>query len=110
MVVRIRLSSGRKLQRKQRKNQRLALAVASLLTPGAVMACVLGVWGLAADLNVTTQFPIGNGLYSHWQVWLAIAALLQSCAHVLNRYGNPPEAVLPESAAEAEHKLANSRY
>ena len=109
MVVRIRLSSGARVRQKRRKNQHVALAMASLLTPAAVMACVLAFWRLAADLNATGQFPIPNGLFSHWQVWLTLAASLQFCATLLNRYGKP-QVILPESVDEAERKLANSRY
>jgi hypothetical protein len=108
MVVRIRFTSGARLQQKQRKNQHVALAMASLLTPAAVMACALAFWRLAADLNATGQFPILNGIFSHWQVWLALAASLQFCATQLNRYGKP-QAILPEPVVESEGKLA-SRY
>ena len=97
MVVRIRLSSGARLRQKQRKNQHVALAMASLLTPLAVMACVLAFWRLAADLNATGRFPIPSGLFSHWQVWVTLAASLQFCATLLNRYGKP-QSILPESA------------
>jgi hypothetical protein len=107
MLVRIRLSSVTKVKQKQRKNKHVALAMASLLTPAAVMACALAFWRLAADLNATGQFPIPNGLFSHWQVWLTLAASLQFCATLLNRYGKP-EAILPESVDEPERKLANS--
>jgi hypothetical protein len=109
MVVRIRLSSGTKVRQKRRKNQHVALAMAALLTPAAVMACALAFWRLAADMNATGQFPIPSGLFSHWQVWVTLAASLQCCATLLNRYGKPQDA-LPESVDEAERKLANSRY
>jgi hypothetical protein len=109
MVVRIRLSSETRVRQKRRKNQHVALAMAALLTPAAVMACVLACWRLAADLNATGQFPIPNGLFSHWQIWLALAASLQFCATVLNRYGKP-HVILPKSVDEPERKLANSRY
>lgn len=109
MVVRIRLSSGKKVRQKARKNQHIALAMASLLTPAAVMACALACWRLAADLNATGQFPIPDGLFSHWQVWLTLAGSLQFCATLLNRYGKP-QAAIPESVEEPEHNLADSRY
>jgi hypothetical protein len=109
MVVRIRLSSETRVRQKRRKNQHVALAMAALLTPAAVMACVLACWRLAADLNATGQFPIPNGLFSHWQIWLALAASLQFWATVLNRYGKP-HVILPKSVDEPERKLANSRY
>lgn len=109
MVVRIRLSSGTQVQQKRRKNQHVALALASLLTPAAVMACVLAFWRIAADLKATGQFPIASGVFSHWQVWIALATSLQCAATLLNRYGksNP---ILPDSVDQPEQELANSRY
>lgn len=109
MVVKIRFSSGARVRQKRRKNQHVALALASLLTPAAVMACVLTFWRLAADLNFTGQFPITEGLFSHWQVWVTVAATLEFVAIMLNRYGKA-EAVLPDSVDGAERKLASSRY
>ena len=87
MVVRIRFGRGRQVQRGKGKNRKLALALSALLTPGAVMACVLGLWRLAADMQWTGEFGISSGLFSHWQVWLTFAALLQYVAWALNRYG-----------------------
>jgi hypothetical protein len=87
MVVRIRFGKGPKVSRKRGKNQRVALAVAALLTPAALTACVLGLWRIAADLNWTNSFAIPTGIFSHWQVWLGAAAGLQLCSRVLNRYG-----------------------
>jgi hypothetical protein len=48
---------------------------------------VFGVWRLTADLGFTAGFVISSGIFSHWQVWLATAVLLQLCARMLNRYG-----------------------
>jgi hypothetical protein len=87
MRVRIRFGKGPKVAKKRRRNQRIALAVGALLTPAAAMAGVLGLWRIAADLNWTGSFAIPSGVFSHWQVWLGAAALLQLCARVLNRYG-----------------------
>jgi hypothetical protein len=109
MVVKIRFSSGARVRQKRHKNQHVALALASLLTPAAVMACVLTLWRLAADLNFTGQFPITDGLFSHWQVWVTVAATLQFFAIALNRYGKT-EAVLPDPVDGTDRKLASSRY
>lgn len=87
MVVRIRFRKGPTVSRKRGKNKRLALAVAALLPPAAFCAGVLGLWRIAADLNWTGSFAISTGIFSHWQVWLGTAVLLQFCARVLNRYG-----------------------
>ena len=87
MIVRIRFGSGPKVAHKRRKNQHLALAVAALLTPATLMAFVLGLWRIAADLEWTNDFAIADGILSHWQVWIASALLLQLLTWLLNRYG-----------------------
>jgi hypothetical protein len=68
------------------KNRELASVAAALLTPAAAMALVLGVWRLGSDLKWTGEFAIRRGIFSHWQVWIAMAGLLQTCASILNRY------------------------
>jgi hypothetical protein len=52
----------------------------ALLTPAAVVALVLGLWRVSADLGWTGEFVIANGFFSHWQVWIALAAFLQVAA------------------------------
>lgn len=93
MVVRIRFGRGSKVERKRRKNRRVALAFASFLTPAAVMAAALGAWRLAADPHWASNFAIPTGFFSHWQVWFASAGLLQSGAYALNRYGRAGDRV-----------------
>ncbi len=107
MLVKIRLRSGR-VQQQTRKSKHVALALASLLIPAAVMAYVLAGWRVAADLNLTSQFPITDGLFSHWQVWGAGAAVLNALAILLNRYGKSGP-VIKKPIEEPEQKLANSR-
>jgi hypothetical protein len=110
MVVRIRLDSGTtRVHQNRRKNRHVALATAALLIPAAVMAYVLVLWRLAADLTIAGQFPISSGLFSHWQVWLTLAASLQLCATGLNRYGKS-QALVTQSVEQPERDLANSRY
>ena len=87
MVVRIRLGRGPKIGKHLGKNRQAALALAALLTPATLLASVLALWRIAADMNWTASFAIASGLFSHWQVWLGTALLLQLCAHLLNRYG-----------------------
>lgn len=100
MLVRIRFGRGPKVERKRRKNRRVALALASLLTPAAVMAAALGGWRLAEDIRWASAFAIRQGLFSHWQVWFASAGLLQAGSHFLNRYGRAEdEAAQPGRAA-----------
>ena len=87
MRVRIRFGKGPKVAKKRRKNQRMALVAAAMLTPASLVALAMGLWRLAADLNWTSAFVIRGGLFSNWLVWVVAAILLQLCAHVLNRYG-----------------------
>ncbi len=51
-----------------------------LLKPVALVAYVLSVWRLGADLNWTGGFFIPSGLFSHSQVWLALAIAMQVTA------------------------------
>jgi hypothetical protein len=88
MIVRIRLPDGPKVKRTGHKNRHIALALAALITPAALAACFLGLWRIGADLGFTGRFAISRGLFSHWQVWLGCALLLESTAIVLNRYGH----------------------
>jgi len=101
MIVRIRLSNGSRVRRNHRKNQHLALGLAALLTPVAVMGIVLALWRLSADLRATAQFPISAGIFSHWQVWLTAAGILEFLAIILNRYGNA-EPTLQKAVEESE--------
>jgi len=102
MVVRIRFGKGSKLGIKRRKNRRLALLLAVLLPPSALASAVLGVWSIAADLNLANSFAISSGVFSHWHIWMAAAVLLQLCARLLNRYGKSGDPVPPPHAGSAQ--------
>jgi hypothetical protein len=108
MIVRIRLGRARS-QRKTREKHNVALGLASLLTPAAVMALVLAVWPLAADLKFAGAFPIDQGVFSHWQVWMVLACGLQSMAMALNRVGKTGEPVA-ENLRSRERALADSQF
>jgi hypothetical protein len=86
MMVRIKLQKGRPVQRKTGKNRRVASAIGTLMMPAVLMAYVLGFWRLASDLGMAGEFAI-SGIFSHWQVWIALAALLHIGSVSLNRYG-----------------------
>jgi hypothetical protein len=87
MVVRIRFANGPKLGQKRQMDRRAAQLAAALLSPAALVAFLLAWWRIAADLSWTNSFAIPTGLFSHWQVWMAAAVLLQLCSRMLNRYG-----------------------
>lgn len=90
MIVRVKLRKGRALVRNRRKNTQLALAGSALLYPISLMAYVLGVWRLASDMSLVGEFTI-HGFLAHWQVWIALGALLHATAVVLSRYGRGQE-------------------
>jgi hypothetical protein len=86
MMVRIKLSQGPPIQRKTGKNRQAASALGTILMPVVFMAYVLGIWRLASDLGMAGEFAI-SGIFSHWQVWIALAAALHIGSASLNRYG-----------------------
>src|SRR4051812_27677675 len=91
MTVRLQLRYGQALRKAQYINRLIAVGLASLLTPASLMALVLGFWRLGADLNITGAFAISRGIFSHWQVWMALAIVMQAAAIVLGRFGNRQE-------------------
>jgi hypothetical protein len=94
MKLRIRLETGRPIQRKAGKNRHLALACGALLVPASLMAYVMGIWRLASDMGAAAGFVI-TGVFSHWQVWIALGALIQIGASVLSGYGREGEFHMP---------------
>ena len=89
MVVRIRLRSRRReTQVPVDRGRQSALAIASLMTPIALMAWALGFWRLAADMKWAGEFAISDGLFSHWQVWFALGVAVQFAAFLLSRYAS----------------------
>jgi len=42
-----------------------------------MLALVFGLWRVSADLGWTENFVISSGLFSHWQVWIALALALK---------------------------------
>jgi hypothetical protein len=94
MIVRLKLRRGPIVARKPGKNRHLALASSALLTPISLMAYVLGFWRLASDMGQAGAFVFG-GLFSHWQIWIALAVALHATASLLNRYGRGQDLPTP---------------
>jgi hypothetical protein len=95
MIVRIRLGTGRPIQRKLGKNRHLALACGALLVPASLMAYVLGFWRLASDMGFAAE-PDITGVFAHWQVWIGAAVFLHVASSVLNRYGRRGQFQMPQ--------------
>lgn len=86
MVLRIRLDYRTVAGRAAIGNRRILLAAASLLMPVSVVAYAMGLWRLGADLGWVSSFAIEEGIFSHWQSWMAAGAATQAWAAVLNRW------------------------
>ena len=84
MLVRIRIKAERVAPVSRFRNA--ALATASLLAPSALVAFAVSFWGLAAGFEWTSGFFVSHGLFAHWQVWMAGAAILLLLSRLLNAY------------------------
>ncbi len=89
MVVRIRWNNYS--VRPGPRLRKFALAIASLLTPAALLAFTITFWSLGAGLHWTGAFFISSGPFAHWQTWLIASAALLLIAGLLNRYAGSRE-------------------
>lgn len=85
MLVRIRVRVSQGYSSGLSSRAAFMLLSSALLTPATALALALALWRLGADLNLTGRFLIDRGLFSHWQVWLFVAAVLQGAAVMLGR-------------------------
>ncbi len=86
MLVRIQFQPRPRPPKRSSGDLRIAAGLAVLLSPLALMAAILGMWRIGADLGIAGEFAITEGAFSHWQVWLALAAILQTMAVILGKY------------------------
>jgi hypothetical protein len=66
----------------------LANILVALLTPAAVVALVMGIWRICADLGWAGAFLIESGFFSHWQVWIALSIGLKMLSSTLIAWGS----------------------
>ena len=107
MVVRIRFGRGPVVTRRKGKNSRIALLASSLLTLIAICLLSLGIWRLCQDVNLAGDFIFTDGFLSHWQVWIAAAALTQYSCWRLSQYARMAHR-RTEAATAREEKQAPS--
>src|SRR5579884_4260095 len=113
MLVRIRFGRGTSIQRRNRKNARLAMAASTCGTMAAISCGTLGGWRLGQDLGWAGDFVFDSGVLSHWQVWLSAAAILQYGSWRLARIGRnlrekqpaPPASPAESSAAAGQVRV-----
>lgn len=106
MIVKLRFPTGRKVKKTSGKNRHIALAIAALMTPGTLMMFVMAMWRLGADVGVATEFPITEGVWQHWQMWIAAAAFSHLISVLLDRYGRDGEMGVGKSIAHGLTVLA----
>ena len=69
-------------------SRQLANILVALLTPAAMLALVLALWRVCADLGWAGAFLIDSGLFSHWQVWFALSISLKAISTALIAWGS----------------------
>jgi len=65
----------------------LSDVLVALLTPAALVALVMGIWRVSTDLGWAGAFLISGGLFSHWQVWIALSIGLKMLSSTLIAWG-----------------------
>jgi hypothetical protein len=87
MIVRIRFRHG-PVPRKDPNRvtpQELAHGASMLLAPVYLCAWAMALWRIGADMRVAAPFFLSDGVFSHWQVWFAVAGALQAASISLRR-------------------------
>jgi hypothetical protein len=69
-------------------SRQLADVLVALLTPAAVLALVMALWRVGADLGWAGAFLIADGFFSHWQVWIALSIGLKLLSSTLIAWGS----------------------
>jgi hypothetical protein len=69
-------------------SRQLADILVALLTPSAVIALVMALWRVAADLGWAGAFLITDGFFSHWQVWIALSIGLKLISSTMIAWGS----------------------
>jgi hypothetical protein len=102
MVVKVRFGRGPVVTRRKGKNSRIASLASSLLTMTAISCAALGLWRLGTDLDWAGAFVFSDGLFSHWQIWIGAAILVQYASWRLTRYARHARRREVEIAREEE--------
>jgi hypothetical protein len=89
MVVKIVFPGGRRFTGRSGKNSHLAAAAGALMSMASIALLLLGTWRLTADVGWTGEFFVQTGIWSHWQVWLALGTISSGAAIRLWRYAHP---------------------
>jgi len=102
MVVKIRFGRGPVVARRKGKNSRLALLGAGFLTLVSICLGSLGLWRLFQDVGLAGDFIFRDGILSHWQVWIASAALCWWACWQLSHYARRAHELVPTDVEAAD--------
>lgn len=94
MVVRVRIAWGSTPRQRGARHGVLVSAFVQGLNLCSAMAVLAAAWRLGNDLNWTTRLAISQGFFSHWQIWMASAILLQLVATILQRHSRGGSAAM----------------
>ncbi len=86
MRVRIRIKLGA-IRTDLDTGARLVMRLRRCLGPASALSLAMVLWKLAYELDWTDRFAITEGVFSHWQVWMALALALQILESSLARFG-----------------------
>lgn len=85
-MVRVRLNLGKIRKQGETEVPPAVLRLRRWLSPASVVALAMALWRLACDLGLAGRFAVTEGLFSHWQVWMALAIILQVLDLKLGRH------------------------
>lgn len=88
MVVRIRITVWPRIHpglAGQETLSEFASGLAGLLTLASVVCFVMSAWKLCSELGWAGSFVIPGGVFSHWQIWIALAVAAQLVSFRLSR-------------------------
>ena len=83
----------------------LLVTTGVFLTPAAVLTGTLSAWRFGVDLGWAKSFFISEGLWSHWQVWLALTIALQIAAFHLKKLGQKQAQATAEQSTLDSHPI-----
>jgi hypothetical protein len=101
MVIRIQLRTRHSIVDLR---SQVALALAALFAPCALLAFTICFWSFAAELGLVGEFYVTTGIFSHWQIWFFTAVVFLAGARLLSSYGSSNV----ESASQLNSNFHNS--
>lgn len=109
MFVRVRFFESTTPAQKRAQSAPYVSALGGLVVLLAVSCSMFAVWRLTWDLGWTSSFVIADGIFSHWQVWMALTILFTAVAVRLIRYGRPRPTIAADASEIPSRENVASR-